>query len=151
MRTAIQITFWIPLAIIAGCTSLPETIEKSGEYKQWVQDIREQRSKPMNIRVAGYNSAIFIGIVATIDTNNLNNSGIAKGLILDRPRVLQSEFGVGERQVTLLFASPADLKGVLPITGEEWVVYARANAKGHWFVHGALKVNGRSNQTGGVR
>jgi hypothetical protein len=132
-------------AIAVGCTSLPQSIRHDPDVQTWVEKVKAAEDADRigwffrMRRIAGYNEAVLYGRIARVDAASIQSDIEMRSLTVDRVKWIRRHF-FESSPIILNFDSGTFTNVPLPAIGEPWVMYATANAKGIWYIHGAKRV-----------
>lgn len=141
MGKTLRVWAWLTcaLGLAAGCTG-PMTSREMAELKQseWYQTAvarvnDEENSLP--IRIAGYNDAVIVGVVA--EDVARPPEGVVTSIRLENVKEMASQFSIYDgptRPEPMASAEDFPEDGVFH-RGSIWAFDMSANAKGHWFLY----------------
>lgn len=132
-------------AIATGCASLPQSVRHDPDVQTWIGKVKaaEDNDRIGSLfrmrRIAGYNEAVLYGRIARVDPTPIRSDVEMRSLTVDRVKWIRRHFSESS-PIILNFDSGTFTNVPLPAVGEPWVIYATANAKGIWYIHGAKRV-----------
>jgi len=131
----------LAMAVLAGCANPYEQLEQTDWFRAQAAEVKETRENFKGWpRVGGYNEALLAGVVRE-DAAMPDNDAIALTLHLDDLHVFASQHPIHPRSIGLMYGSHTFAPDAHPRAGERWACKASANAKGHWFIHSAMRVD----------
>jgi len=134
---------WLLLMVLA-CSSCAHEFDefrrtdwyrsREGSVLQAKAEYDKLRKQAAIFTVGFHHQAIWVGKVATISTNELENTGVAKPIVMSPVRQLVGSIPLRASDVAVHFSSPKDFPEGLPKIGESWAFRVGANSKMIWYV-----------------